>query len=319
MIEIIWKNEDSRVPQRGFESSGCFDCAAGEGSVIVYPLFDGVTAMIMRFEMRSFTERRTKCDEFEINFCVNGRFETSFSAREHVILGPGDLAVSCFDGTHGAQSESCFPLGYYEGVCMTVNLPLAQQWLSRHAPAFGMDFDMLKSNLLSDRWYMYGQAGPRCEHVFRELFENAAYLDAQFLRMKAIELLMLLSRIPRAEAERPYCSSKQLELIRHLRDHLVTDCENYSSLSELAAEHGISVSHLQKLFKQIYGMPVYHYIKEYRLERAAVELARTQKRITDIALDAGYDHAGKFAEYFKKRYGMTPSDYRINQASKWSI
>lgn len=39
----------------------------------------------------------------------------------------------------------------------------------------------------------------------------------------------------------------------------------------------MSVSHLQKLFKQIYGVPVYHYIKEYRLEQAAVELVRSRK------------------------------------------
>ena len=45
----------------------------------------------------------------------------------------------------------------------------------------------------------------------------------------------------------------------------------------LAAEHEISVSHLQKLFKQVYGVPVYHYIREYRLEQAAVELVRSSK------------------------------------------
>lgn len=39
----------------------------------------------------------------------------------------------------------------------------------------------------------------------------------------------------------------------------------------------MSVSHLQKLFKQIYGVPVYHYIKEYRLEQAAVELVAQRK------------------------------------------
>ena len=54
---------------------------------------------------------------------------------------------------------------------------------------------------------------------------------------------------------------QQAELIRHLRDHLLTDREGYVSLSQLAAEHNISVSHLQKLFKQVYGVPVYHYIK----------------------------------------------------------
>lgn len=314
MIQIHFKNDS---PQTAASLSD-FEQVDGEGKIDCYPLFDGIFMMILRFELRSFTERRTQCDAFELNFCANGRFETDFSAREHVILGPGDMAVSRFDGMHGAQSESRFPLGYYEGVCLEVKPEPARRWLLQHAPCFDVDFDLLQRNLLSRRWYAHGPAGPRCEHVFRELFENASYCDLAYLQLKAIELLMLLCQIPRIEAENAYCSPRQLELIRHLRDHLLTDEGHVSSLAQLAAEHGISVSYLQKLFKQAYGVPVYRYVKEYRLEQAAVELTRTQKRVTDIALDAGYDSASKFAECFKKRYGMTPSLYRTTQVSKRS-
>ena len=298
----------------------CFDLTAGDGCITCYPLLDGVDVMIMRFEMLSFTEKRTKCDEFEINFCTNGRFETAFSPREHVLLTPGDMAVSCFDGIHGMHSESRFPLGYYEGICIVVNPVPAQQWMDQHIPSFAINFDLLKRNLLSGRWYMVGHAGPRCDHVFRELSENADYFDAQYLQLKVIELLMLLTRIPRIEAGNFYCSSNQLELIHHLRDHLLTNREHYVSLSQLAQEHGISVSHLQKLFKHVYGAPIYHYIKEYRLEQAAVELVRSCKPITEIALNTGYESVSKFTQCFKKRYGMTPSDYRkkTNSPVKWN-
>ena len=98
-------------------------------------------------------------------------------------------------------------------------------------------------------------------------------------------MLMRLGRIPRDNASESYCSAKQ-------------------------AEHEISVSHLQKLFKQVYGVPVYHYIKEYRLEQAAVELVRSDSPVTQIAQNAGYDNASKFSECFKKRYGVTPTQYR---------
>ena len=71
----------------------------------------------------------------------------------------------------------------------------------------------------------------------------------------------------------------------------------------------------------MYGVPVYHYIKEYRLEQAAVELVRGTKSVTQIAQNAGYDNASKFSECFKKRYGVTPSQYRTNakKAPKQSI
>lgn len=60
-------------------------------------------------------------------------------------------------------------------------------------------------------------------------------------------------------------------------------------------------------------MPIYRYIKEYRLEQAAVELVRSGKSVTEIAQQAGYDNASKFSESFKKRYGKTPSRYRADK------
>ena len=72
----------------------------------------------------------------------------------------------------------------------------------------------------------------------------------------------------------------------------------------------MSVSLLQKLFKQVYGVPVYRYIKEYRLEQAAVELVRSRKPITEIAQHAGYDNASKFAKAFRDVIGVSPREYR---------
>lgn len=311
MIDIVYHN-GSDVVSCLPEQAGGFENAVGSGEIHCYQLFDGVCAMLMRLEMESYTEIRTQAGMLELNFCVGGRFETQFSLRDHVLLKPGDMAISCYDGVHGSRSESRFPLGYYEGICLEVDSDAAQCWIAKNAPAFALDFAALKQNLLGNKWYMVGAAGPRCEHVFRELYESASYENFAFLQLKALELLMLLERIPRQTAEVPYCSAKQAELVRQLRDYLLSSREEYVSLAQLAAEHGISVSHLQKLFKQAYGVHIYHYIREYRLEQAAVELVQSTKPITEIAQSAGYDNASKFSECFKKRYGKTPSRYRAD-------
>lgn len=309
MIDIIYHNRETLVTCPPGQVSG-FENAAGNGEVHCYRIFDGVSIMLMRLEVKSYTEVRTQAGVLEINFCANGRFETGFSLRDHVLLKPGDMAVSCYDGLHGTKSESYFPLGYYEGICMEINPTAAGDWVRRYAPAFTIDFAALKQNLLGNKWYMIGSAGPRCEHVFRELYESASYTDRSFLQLKALELLMLLGNIPQESVTEPYGSVKQAELAQHLRDHLLTNREGYVSLAKLAAEHQISVSYLQKLFKQAYGVPVYRYIKEYRLEQAAAELVRSEKSVTQIAQSAGYDNTSKFSECFKKRYGATPSAYR---------
>ena len=284
VIEIIYHDGTDAIPCPPGQTGG-FENADGNGEVHCYPLLDGVSGMLMRLEMEAYTELCTQKGMLEINFCVDGRFETHFSLRDQVLLKPGDMAISCYDGVHGSKSESRFPLGYYEGICLEIDPAAARRWIEKNAPAFSVDFAALHQNLLGNKWYMYGTAGPRCEHVFRELYESAAYLDRGFLQLKVMELLMLLGRIPRDNASESYCSAKQ-------------------------AEHEISVSHLQKLFKQVYGVPVYHYIKEYRLEQAAVELVRSDRPVTQIAQNAGYDNASKFSECFKKRYGVTPTQYR---------
>lgn len=295
--------------------TGGFENGDGNGEIHCFRIFDGVSVMLMQLEMGSYTEIRTQVGVLEVNFCINGRFETSFSMRDSVLLKPGDMAISCYDGVHGSSSESRFPLGYYEGICLEVNPEAASGWIAQHAPAFHVDFSALKQNLLDSKWYMVGSAGSRCEHVFRELYESASYADHTVLQLKVLELLLLLERIPQESGMDSYYSAEQTLLAHHLRDHLLTNREGYVSLAQLAAEHEMSVSHLQKLFKQVYGVPVYRYIKEYRLEQAAVELVRSRKPITEIAQRAGYDNASKFSESFKKRYGKTPSRYRADKTN----
>ena len=303
MIDIIFHDETGMGSAFPAQADG-FEKADGSGEIHYYRLFDGVGILLLRLEMETYTEMRTQVGVLEVNFCINGRFETSFSMRDRVLLKPGDMAISC-----------------YEGICLEVTSEAASGWIAQHAPAFHVDFSALKQTLLESKWYMVGSAGSRCEHVFRELYESAFYAERTYLQLKALELLMLLDRIPQESGADAYFPSEQTELAHHLRDHLLTNREGYVSLAQLAAEHEMSVSHLQKLFKQVYGVPVYRYIKEYRLEQAAVELVRSRKPITEIAQRAGYDNASKFSESFKKRYGKTPSRYRADkkQTAKRSI
>ena len=115
MIDIIYHDGASAAPDQAGQSGGLAQ-ADGNGEIHCYSWLDGVSAMLMRLEMESYTELRTQKGLLELNFCANGRFETRFSLRDHVLLKPGDMAISCYDGVHGSRSESHFPLGYYEGI-----------------------------------------------------------------------------------------------------------------------------------------------------------------------------------------------------------
>ena len=93
MIDIIYHDGASAAPDQAGQSGG-FAQADGNGEIHCYSWLDGVSAMLMRLEMESYTELRTQKGLLELNFCANGRFETRFSLRDHVLLKPGDMAIS---------------------------------------------------------------------------------------------------------------------------------------------------------------------------------------------------------------------------------
>lgn len=101
MIDIIFHDETGMGSAFPAQADG-FEKADGSGEIHYYRLFDGVGIMLLRLEMETYTEIRTQIGMIEINFCINGRFETSFSMRDSVLLKPGDMAISCYDGVHGS-------------------------------------------------------------------------------------------------------------------------------------------------------------------------------------------------------------------------
>lgn len=282
----------------------------------VFELFPGVQVIKVSVRMQGFVEERRKSNRLEVNFCVDGRFECEFTKRDIAILKPGDMSVSMFDGKNGVKSYSCFPMGFYEGICIMADCDTATAWMKDELGRFAVDMNLLKETLLQKHWYWTGEAGLMCEHVMREIYDNIEHEETVYMQLKLVELFMLLGRLPRGRRERVYCPGNQLELVKHIRDHIITDCDYYSSAEQLAREHGMSSAQLQRLFREVYGMPIYRYLKEYRMEQAAVDLINTDAPVMEIAVNAGFTNASKFSESFRKRYGMNPTAYRKLQKQK---
>ncbi len=200
--------------------------------------------------------------------------------------------------------------GHFEGFSLSVEADAADAWSKCSLGIFAPDFTSVLARIRGFDAGTALSAGIRGEHVFRELYEAAAEDAPIFPQLKLAELFLLLAQSPIQPETETYLPRGQEKLIRHLRDHIVGDVLLYSSLQDLAAEHGISVSFLQKSFKQVYGLPVYQYLKAYRLEKAAALLRNSKRSVTKIALDAGYTNPAKFSEAFRKHYGLPPSEYR---------
>lgn len=80
---------------------------------------------------------------------------------------------------------------------------------------------------------------------------------------------------------------------------------------DLAEVSGYSVFHFHRIFKEVVGQNVNDYIRNTRLEKTSNLLLYNQhKTIEQISLESGFSTATSFSAAFKKKFGMTPKQWR---------
>jgi AraC-like DNA-binding protein len=88
------------------------------------------------------------------------------------------------------------------------------------------------------------------------------------------------------------------------------------SLSDLAQRLQCSERHFSRLFREEFGVALRSRQIELRLQRALQLLTDPKIKISNIAHESGYRHIGLFNSLFKKRYGLTPSEWRRKQLAE---
>ncbi|MEF2607976.1 MAG: response regulator [Schaedlerella sp.] len=88
---------------------------------------------------------------------------------------------------------------------------------------------------------------------------------------------------------------------------------NYSekiSIKEIADQLYLSPNYLSELFKKHTGKTISEYLTDYRLEKACQLLDHAEYRVGDVSGMVGIHDGRYFSNMFKKKYGMTPTEYR---------
>lgn len=99
-----------------------------------------------------------------------------------------------------------------------------------------------------------------------------------------------------------------LKVLVYIEQHL----DDELTIETLAQLAHFSVFHFHRLFRVFVGEPLNGYIRRLRLERAAGQLKSSQLDVTTIAMDAGFATHAAFSQAFRKRWGDTPTRYRIS-------
>jgi AraC-like DNA-binding protein len=146
---------------------------------------------------------------------------------------------------------------------------------------------------------------------FAELCAQAESQSGLLLRCEMLELVgktFARDLAPTGKAEAATLSATKR--IRVLLEHLTEEEFLNASSDELAAYCGCSPRHFSRLFLQHFGVSLRSRQTEMRLLKARRLLAETDSRVMTVAAACGYRHLGVFNALFKKRFAMTPTEWR---------
>jgi AraC-like DNA-binding protein len=106
--------------------------------------------------------------------------------------------------------------------------------------------------------------------------------------------------------------SKNIEKINKVYEYVFQNIQEGIKLEEASAVLNMAPSSFCRFFKKKTNLTFMEYVKNVRVGIAAKLLAETDKQITHICFESGYNNLANFNHYFKASMGKTPSDYRKN-------
>ncbi|MEQ1605807.1 MAG: helix-turn-helix transcriptional regulator [Pyrinomonadaceae bacterium] len=98
--------------------------------------------------------------------------------------------------------------------------------------------------------------------------------------------------------------------IFHVTQQIEANLDRNWTVEMMAADAGLSVSHLHHAFRELIGMTPIAYVRERRLMTAFVLIVDQDclDSIKEIAARCGCFDASDFTRDFKTKYGMTPTE-----------
>lgn len=101
-------------------------------------------------------------------------------------------------------------------------------------------------------------------------------------------------------------NAKAERILSYIHENYENDIDN----KQIASQINYHPYYVNKLFYSYTGMTIHQYVNHYRLTMAALLLSNSEEPINQISESVGFQSPAHFAMNFKKKYGISPKDYR---------
>ncbi len=147
-------------------------------------------------------------------------------------------------------------------------------------------------------------------------FENPNLMDETLALLKIKEFILILLKSEKHKTTQQFIADLFTPDKLHFTSVIESNIFSSINMQELAFICNKSLSSFKREFKKIYNDTPSHYIKNKRLEYAAKLLCSTQKTISNIAFEVGFQDITTFSASFRQKFNNSPSGYRLNQNRK---
>lgn len=282
----------------------------GDAVLTVYTIFPGIQVVYNSVHMDhlDLTQKNQRGKFIVIQHCQEGRLEQE-NDGDFFYLMPGDLAISKKE-----QMAQCYnyPLHHYHGITIAIDTEIAPKCFSEFMADVKVQPLAIAERFCGDRNSAILRSDEYIAHVFSEIYTMREDLRLGFLKIKLLELLYILNVIepPVSDTPNHSLSRIQVNLAKAAAVYISEHMDRRVTIAELAKQFSVSDAYLKAVFKGVYGVPIFSYIRIQKMQCAAQELMKTDRPIADIAYEFGYNNESKFSAAFKAIMGDTPGVWR---------
>lgn len=144
-----------------------------------------------------------------------------------------------------------------------------------------------------------------------QLYEHLEDELVYFLVQRNLfEICELIFRNQNVYKSGEYFESSKLSTVKDMVGFIQKNYHEKITLLDIASSGQCCKSKCSVLFKQFLKKSPNQYLVEYRLDRSRSILLNSDKTILEIAIEVGFNSSSYYCEAFRKKYNISPNEYR---------